>query len=126
MRLADVAALFGTGLLVFAMAGTAARWAIAWQPPLLTLVSGVVIAACLLQLAASYEARVLLRPGLSLLRAALPWTLACGLFLGLVPGEAHIVLPVLLGWFAAGLAGLGATRWMACLLYTSPSPRDRG
>jgi Undecaprenyl-phosphate glucose phosphotransferase len=116
VRLGDVAALFGTGLLVFAMAGTAARWALAWQPPLLTLVSGVVIAACLLQLAASYEARVLLRPGLSLLRAALPWTLACGLFLGLVPGEAQIVLPVLLGWFLAGLAGLGATRWMAAHL----------
>ncbi len=116
VRLGDVAALFGTGLLVFAMAGTAARWALAWQPPLLTLVSGVVIAACLLQLAASYEARVLLRPGLSLLRAALPWTLACGLFLGLVPGEAQIVLPVLLGWCLAGLAGLGATRWMAAHL----------
>jgi exopolysaccharide biosynthesis polyprenyl glycosylphosphotransferase len=116
VRLADVGALFGTGLLAFAMAGTAARWAIAWQPPLLTLVSGVVIAACLLQLAASYEARVLLRPGLSLPRAALAWSCACSLFLGLVPGEAQIVLPVLLGWFLAGLGGLGATRWMAARL----------
>jgi Undecaprenyl-phosphate glucose phosphotransferase len=114
--LADVAALFAAGLVVFAMAGTAARWAMAWQTPLLTLISGVVIAACLLQLTESYETRVLLRPGLSLLRAALPWTIGCGLLLGLVPGEAHVVVPVLFGWFLAGLAGLGVTRWTAAHL----------
>jgi FlaA1/EpsC-like NDP-sugar epimerase len=33
-----------------------------------------------------------------------------------VPGEAHVVVPVLLGWFLAGLAGLGVTRWTAAHL----------
>lgn len=110
VQLADLAVLFAAGLAVFALAGTTARWAMAWQTPLVTLVSGTVIAGCLLHVADSYEVRVLLRPGLSLLRAALPWTIACGLFLGLVPGEAPIVLPVLAGWYGTGLAGLGATR----------------
>jgi len=116
VRLADVAVLFGGGLLVFAMAGTAARWAMAWQTPLATLVCGVVIAACLLQVTDSYEPRVLLSPFLSLLRAALAWTIACGLLLGLVPGEAPVVVPILLGWCLAGFAGLAVTRFAAARL----------
>lgn len=116
VRLADVAVLFGGGLAVFALAGTAARWAMAWQTPLATLVCGVVIAACLLQVTESYEPRVLLSPALSLLRATLAWTIACGLFLGLVPGEAPVVVPILLGWFLAGVAGLALTRFAAARL----------
>lgn len=105
--------LFAAGLAVFVLAGTAARWAMAWQTPLATLISGTVMAGFLLHVTDSYDARVLLRPGLSLLRAALPWTLACGLFLGLVPGEAQLVVPVLAGWYGAGL---GASRFASARL----------
>ena len=42
----------------------------------------------------------------------------------------HGLLSTLLGWgiaFAAPLlAGFAVMLWMNCLLYTSPSPRDRG